>query len=199
VGVRPTQPWERIMAIFDLVLTAALITGSGPSAWSEPSTLKAAFPRLRPALTCIALQAEILDPRETRYVLASADDLPSDLQMLTRRFQELKDAPRVVDAFRFPDRTVCNELLSFNRAYRNHVEVRQPLELGNAYTLRTIQREVDYLYQVWDTVRDARCEYYYVTVRRQALKRLKDMLGEDDYYAAKLPPHVPIWRFEEIR
>jgi hypothetical protein len=48
-------------------------------------------------------------------------------------------------------------------------------------------------------VRDARCEYYYVTVRRQALKRLKDMLGEDDYYAAKLPPHVPIWRFEEIR
>jgi hypothetical protein len=187
------------MAILDLILAAALITGSGDAGTADPAAVKEAFPRLKPALVYVALQWEILDPRETRYVLAHADDVVSDLQMLQRRCAELKDAPRVADACRFPDRTICNELLSFNRSYRNHVEVRQPLEMGNAYALRTIQREVDYLYQIWDTVRDARCEYYYITVRRQALKRLKDMLGEDDYFAAKLPPHVPLWRFEEIR
>ena len=41
------------------------------------------------------------------------------------------------------------------------------------------------------------CEYYYVTVRRQALKRLRHMVGHDDYFAGILPPYVPLWRFEE--
>jgi hypothetical protein len=59
-------------------------------------------------------------------------------------------------------------------------------------------QEADRLYQVWDTVRDARCDYYYVTVRRQALKRLRDMLGSDAYYSGVLPPHVPLWRFQRV-
>jgi hypothetical protein len=59
-------------------------------------------------------------------------------------------------------------------------------------------QETEHLYQVWDTVRDARCDYYYVTVRRQALKKLRKMLGVDDYYFGKLPPPVPLWRFQEI-
>ncbi len=57
--------------------------------------------------------------------------------------------------------------------------------------------ETDRLYKVWDAVRDARCEFYYVSVRRQALMRLKDMLGEDDYRSTNLPPNVPVWRFNE--
>ena len=187
------------MVLYNFILAAALLTGQGPAELQDPAVLKAQFAGLRPALVAIALDLEILDARETRYVLANADDAVSDVQMLRRRFQELSDAPRVSDALRFPDRTVINELLAFNRAYRNHVEVRQPLEMGNGGYLRTAQREVDYLYQVWDTARDARCEYYYVTVRRQALKRLKEMLGDDAYYQGQLPSHVPVWRFESIR
>lgn len=187
------------MWLVDFVLAAALLSGEAPLQFRDQAWLKQNFAQLKPSLVKVSLDWEILDPRETRYVLAQPDDVAHDLQMLQRRYQELKDAPRVSDAVRFPDRQICNELLAFNRSYRNHVEVRQPLEMGNAYMLRTIQREVDYLYQVWDTVRDARCEYYYVTVRRQALKSLRERIGDDDYYSAKLPPHVPLWRFEEIR
>jgi hypothetical protein len=187
------------MVLYNFILAAALLTGKSPADLQNPAELKELFPALRPALVALALDLEILDPRETRYVLANAEDAASDVQMLRRRFQELGDAPRVAEALRFPERTVINELLAFNRAYRNHVEVRQPLEMGNGGYLRTAQREVDYLYQVWDTVRDARCEYYYVTVRRQALKRLKDMLGDDAYYQGQLPSHVPVWRFEPIQ
>ena len=43
--------------------------------------------------------------------------------------------------------------------------------------------------------RHAACEYYYVTVRRQALKKLKEMIGDQAYYSGSLPPHVPVWRF----
>ena len=187
------------MAIYNYLLAMALLSGQGVADLQDPAALKNHFAELRPALVAIALNLEILDQRETRYVLANAEDAASDLQMLRRRYQELSDAPRVSDAGRFPERTVINELLAFNRAYRNHVEVRQPLELGNGGYLRVAQREVDYLYQVWDTARDARCEYYYVTVRRQALKRLKEMLGEDAYFQGQLPSHVPVWRFEPIQ
>ena len=64
--------------------------------------------------------------------------------------------------------------------------------------LREMLQEVDRLYNIWDTVRDARCDYYYVTVRRQALKKLRETVGDDAYYSGALPPHVPIWRFARI-
>src|SRR5438093_1541624 len=76
---------------------------------------------------------------------------------------------------------------------------RQPLELLNWWELRVALQETDHLYQVWDAVRDARCDYYYVTVRRLALKRLRDLVGEEAYYSSNLPPCVPLWRFEQIR
>ncbi len=186
------------MTFTDLLIAAALLTGSGPAELHEPTYLRQQFPVLRFALMGLALDWEILDPRETRYVLAREEDIASDLRMLQRRFQELSDAPCLSDALRLPDRAVVNELLAFNRAYRNYVESRQPMETVLGSQLRAVQREVEYLYQVWDTVRDARCDYYYVTVRRQALKRLRELIGEDAYYRGELPPHVPLWRFQEI-
>jgi hypothetical protein len=187
------------MTFAELILATSLLTGASPPELLEPAALEAQFPVLRYALIGLALEWEILDPRETRYVLVRPEDAASDIQMLQRRYADLQDAPSLADAFRFPDRTTVNELLVQNRAYRNYVEMRLPMEMARSAELRTIQREVDYLYQVWDTIRDSRCEYYYVTVRRQALKRLRDMLGEEAYYQRDLPPHVPVWRFEEVR
>jgi hypothetical protein len=99
---------------------------------------------------------------------------------------------------RFPDRGLINELLSFNRAYRQHLDSRQALDLTCWWELHEALQEADRLYQIWDTVRDARCDYYYVTVRRQALKKLREAVGPQAYYAGCLPPHVPVWRFARI-
>src|SRR6185295_7948013 len=120
------------------------------------------------------------------------------LNLLRRRHSDLLDAPPSNDCMRFPDRGLVNDYLAFNRAYRQQLDMRQPGEPARWWELRTALQETDHLYQVWDTVRDARCEYYYVTVRRQALKRLRELLGEDSYYTAKLPPYVPLWRFQQI-
>jgi hypothetical protein len=156
------------------------------------------YERLRPMLQTLAVRWEILDPREVRYILARPEDFASDLNLIRRRYQSLADAPALSDCQRFPDRDTVNELLSFNRAYRQHMGLRQPMELARWWDLRTVLQETDHLYQIWDNVRDARCEYYYVTVRRQALKKLREMIGEDAYYSGQMPPSVPIWRFQEI-
>ena len=73
------------------------------------------------------------------------------------------------------------------------------LKLDRADVIGVAVAETDRLYRVWDAVRDARCEFYYVTVRRQALKRLKEMVGDEAFAEVDLPPHVPGWRFQEAR
>jgi hypothetical protein len=153
---------------------------------------------LRPVLQQMAVQWEILDPREVRYVLARAEDFQADMKLLRRRYRNLSSAPRLSECDRFPDRTVVNDLLNFNRAYRQFLTVRQPVNLIHGDELREALNETDRLYQVWDAVRDARCNYYYVTVRRQALQQLRELVGVDAFYRGSLPPHVPVWRFPEI-
>jgi hypothetical protein len=180
----------------DSLLVLAMLTA--PVDAPMPAGAGERLDRLRPKLQKLAVRWEILDPREVRYILARPDDFVSDLNLVRRRYQALADAPALSDCQRFPDRDAVNELLSFNRAYRQHLGLRQPMELSRWWELRTALQETDHLYQVWDNVRDARCEYYYVTVRRQALKKLREMIGEDAYYNGQMPPSVPIWRFREV-
>jgi hypothetical protein len=151
-----------------------------------------------PALQQVAVQLEILDPREIKYLFGRPEDYPSTLKMLRARYQELADAPRASDALRFPERDLVNELLSFNRAFRQNIDARQSLETSREWELREALQETDRLYKIWDTLRDARCDYYYITLRRQALKRLRELVGNEGYYSGVMPPYVPIWRFQSL-
>jgi hypothetical protein len=182
------------MSPAQLVLSLVLLTTpEGREAWT-PKLHAAVAPKLR----VLAVQWEILDPRELRYMLTRPEDFYADLQLLYRRYENLADAPRLDDCLRFPDRATVNDLLAFNRAYRRHIDVRKPLELSRWWEYHSLLQETEQLYRIWDAVRDARCEYYYVTIRREALKQLRELVGPEVYYSGQLPPPVPVWRFETI-
>jgi hypothetical protein len=181
---------------FEYLLAVTLLTA--PPDIPEPAVNAQLHSRLKATLQTLAVQWEILDTREVHYILARPEDFQSDLNLLRRRFRDLAEAPALNDSLRFPDRETINDLLAFNRAYRQNLTIRQPVELVRCWELRAAIQETEHLYQVWDTVRDARCDYYYVTVRRQALKKLRQMLGDEAYYFGRLPPAVPLWRFQEI-
>ena len=181
----------------DLILAAALI--AAPPGTPEPAPLPEQWAGLQAALHKTAVEMEILDERETRYVLARPDDFEADLNLLRRRYVDLADAPKLGEAGRFPDRRAVSEYITFNREYRKTLETRQVWESDRADLIRVVVLETDQLYKVWDAVRDARCEFYYVTVRRQALKRLKEVIGDEAFANADLPPCVPEWRFAEAR
>jgi hypothetical protein len=185
------------MYSFDHLLAVVLL--SAPFGATDSPKLPNMYPALRTPLQQLAIRWEILDNREVRYILARPEDFVSDLNLLRRRFHELASAPAVEDCQRFPERGIVNDLLAFNRAYRQHIDLRQPVELVHWWELRLALQETDRLYQVWDTVRDARCDYYYVTVRRQALKRLRELVGDEAYYGGNLPPCVPLWHFQPVR
>src|SRR5437763_883704 len=115
------------MFTFDYLLAVVLLTT--PSEMEESATVPEQYAALCPTLQDIAVQWELMDPRELRYMLIRAEDLPTDLKLLRRRYQELADAPYLHDCERFPDRTTVSELLAFNRSYRQQLDGRQSMEL----------------------------------------------------------------------
>jgi hypothetical protein len=176
----------------------AMVLLVAPPGSPAPEITTEEFPALQAALHQCGVEWEILDPRETKYVLTRHEDFQSDLDLLRKRYQDLKDVPKIADAQRFPERAVVNEMLSFNRQFRKHLESTSLIESHRANYFGMAMRETDRLYQIWDSVRDARCDFYYVTVRRQAMKKLKCLVGGESYFAGDLPPYIPTWRFQEM-
>lgn len=181
------------MSPSDLILAAALLTA--PVNTPEQTPPEDRWPTVRDAIHKTAVDWEIMDARETRYVLATREDFEADLNLLRKRYTDLADAPRLDDARRLPDRRIVNELIRFNRAFRKNLEERQVWESDRADVFSVAIQETDRLYRQWDAARDAQCDFYYVTVRRAALKKLRDAIGEEAFATGHIPHHVPDWRF----
>lgn len=180
------------------LLLAALLLMTPPGVPEAPPTAEV-WPAVRDGVHQVAVEWEILDPREVRYTFQSPEQFAADLDMLRRRRVDLADTPRVADGERFPERERVNEQVRFNRSFRKKIEERAELESDRQPFFAAVVKETDQLYAVYDAVRDARCAFYYVTVRRQALNKLRCLLGDDAYRAAELPPVVPTWRFNDLK
>jgi hypothetical protein len=184
------------MLPLDYVLAVAVLTAP-PGAGERPPEADA-FAPLRYTLQAVALSRELLDPRELDQVLARPEDFGADLALVRRRHRDLADAPPLADCLRFPDRRLATELLDFNRAYHKHLSQRRANGACRRAEVEQALEETEKLYEIWDTVRDARSACYYVTARRRALLALRALLGRRAYYSGSLPPHVPVWRFGRL-
>ncbi|MFO0823199.1 MAG: hypothetical protein U0792_08770 [Gemmataceae bacterium] len=181
------------MAPADLFLATIML--SAPVGTPEQVPPPERWQIVQEAIHEIAIDWEILDPRETRYVLAKPDDFQIDLDFLRKRKADLADAPKLVEAARLPDRRIMDDHIQFNRAYRKHLDQRLIWEADRVDVLGEAVRETDRLYRLWDAMREAKCEFHYVTYRRLALKKLKEGIGAEVYDTGDLPPCVPEWRF----
>lgn len=149
----------------------------------------------------VFIENELLDPREARYVFVKPEEFLVDIKMIQSRAERLKDVSFVDDSIRWPERDFVNKILILNREYRQWLENCIELYPENA-SLKEAREETEFLYKIWDAVRDARCEYYYVHIRREAMLKLKtelDKIDETWYDKGMLPPFVPVWRFTSIR
>jgi hypothetical protein len=181
------------MSASDLLLAVSLLTA--PVGTPEQTPPEDNWVAVRDAIHKTAVDWEIMDPRETRYVMATRDDFETDLNLLRKRYAELNDAPRLTECQRLPDRRMVNELIRFNRAYRKYLEERQAWEVDRVDLFSTAIQETDRLYRQWDAIRDAQCDFYYVTVRRAALKKLREAIGDEAFSTGQMPHYVPDWRF----
>lgn len=177
-------------------LAIALITTQPSEDGVDERYLHLASARI--GIQTLALEWEILDPKEKLYYLNNLDNFETDLRHLQRRYKEMKNWPPLSDSFKFPQRGVVVECMNFNRKYVSGITHLQSFQLEFFEEYQKIIQETNELYSIWDLILDAKSENYYVTVRRRALERLRIALGDMDYNDGFFPPHVPIWRFKRI-
>ena len=107
----------------------------------------------------------------------------------------MHNAPLLEERERFPPLKLVEQLVSHNRSYRKELEDRLAIDPLHAEELRAAIDEAEHLFRIWETLRDAVTEHYYVDFRRQALDRLRDQVGLTAFYRGDMPPALPIWRF----
>ena len=189
---RRTLAMDAVMLAIDCLLAAVLLTSSPDAPLPNESLPWAEC--CRSSLVTLALDAQILDARETL-----AGDAAGELRMLQHRFRELAFAPLVQESLRFPDRKTVLEFLAYNRGYRQELQARLEFDPDHGGNLRIALAEADQLYHIWCIVADTRWGALYVTARRQALQRLLERAGAEAFYSGALPPYVPVWRIPAAR
>ena len=153
---------------------------------------------LQPVLQRWAIDAELMDPHEVPYLLTKPEDALADCCTLYKRWQDLADAPHLVDCARLPSLDVAMAMIDFNLTYQTNMIARRNFNMTRYWDYEPVLHECIQLYSVWDSLRDAQREYYYVTFRRHALKKLREQIGYGAYYAGMMPPPAPLWAFHEI-
>lgn len=128
------------------------------------------------------------------YNLELLDDptVKMELATLQQRYKELKDVPYVDDAKRFPDWQTARANCDWNRKYSSHLDYM--LHFANdtrASEIRLVQSQLNQLYNVWKAVEEANSGYLLISTRREALKKLRELIGEEAYYSGRLPSHIP--------
>lgn len=102
-----------------------------------------------------------------------------------------------VERFRYSPITI-NEALEFNCAFRRHLRGEQSLyEAMTDY--RTALAETGQRFQAWDSLRDAKHTLYTITVRRVALGKLLDLIGQDAFLSGQMPEPVSQRWFSVVR
>ena len=172
-----------------LIATVALTTPPEIEIGKPPAPVQ--------VLQVAAVGLEILDRRECHYYLADDSQLEYDLMAMRRRFAEVRDAPPLCDAIRFPSAEYCREMRGRNYAYEQWLLQRLRLFPHERWITEAII-ETNELWRVWDAAGDCQSEYSYIYYQRYSLKRLRSLLGEQLYYAGCLPAPIPGWRLFRI-
>lgn len=140
------------------------------------------------------VKAEILDQREKNWYLVSNRDLLADTSFIMRRVVALRDHPLTSDLVIFHE-TNANHGVELCEAYRSHLASKITI-----YTdwISAAKTESNQILDVYSKLKEASDLSRYILQRRIALSNLRDILGNEDYYAGRIPSPAPIWRFARV-
>lgn len=168
-------------------------------ALTAPAGVADGHPHLGPAVQQLACCWELLDPREQASRPMQRSSYAANLAWLRQRYLDLHDTPSLGDIYRLPPLRVVEEHLAFNRAFRKTLQQRacaHPPGPARDLLHRHLN-ETDRRHRLWDLMRDAHVECYYLTARRRTLCQLRQALGPDAYDRCDWPTVVPLEAFTE--
>jgi len=106
----------------------------------------------------------------------------------------LDDRPPLTDALNFPPAWVCREQMAMSQAYQCWLQTR--IECGLDWDMGGLRDQLEDArrrWRIWDWCLTAQGGYPSWCPRR-ALGELRQLLGDEDYYAGRMPTPYPMGR-----
>lgn len=154
------------------------------------------MPFLRPCILALAVEDEILDPRECRYTLTN--EPLADLKRLQEKRRTYAHFPRLHEGDHLPTAEQIQLRTRLAAAVQYEITNRQAMGMIEPHLLLAMKKETERLQTFWGYAYDVRCPYYYVCVKREALAKLVQMLGEERFFRGDWPDPVPFRHFQRI-
>jgi hypothetical protein len=173
-------------------LAIAILFGLGPTTKASSH-----FEHLAPQCRHVAIEMELLDPREARWFQVPAEIIV-DINIVHGRVRSLDNAPYLRDVVFFPLDTW--PALEFNRAYRETLNASEGISAEEDRWICNARADTDWVHGLYEQLYIAQTNAHYVQVRRLALKTIRDFYLDDGMFEeGYLPPPVPLCLFRAIQ
>lgn len=118
--------------------------------------------------------------------------LPLDLALVIWTALAIPQDPSLRHLDRFPPVEVAEDSLAFCCLFRERMWEAQGLKDGNAEFYGDLAWQADFPRRAWDALCDANNRDWTEERRRGALGKLRGYLGDDAWWAAKMPFPLPL-------
>jgi hypothetical protein len=181
---------------YDLWLAFAIL--SAPPGTLEIPPLPHEHASMRAAILKVAIDHEWLNVAEAQTSLHYESQWQSDLDDIRCAREECDGLPHLWEGQIIPGHDIANKLCQFNYACRCRLSKRLLWEPENRAVLQLQIAELEHSYRAWEQLSYSKC-CWSMKSKRQALAALKDLIGEDDFSAGKMPDPSPLAFVVEIR
>jgi hypothetical protein len=165
----------------------------------EDPTSVATIVFVRSELKGLSLHWQLLDAKYKDGWFRSRDDNPRELKIVRYRYCRLNGAPPAEYAVFFQiDWKEIQVGLEANADYLSHLSAVESVYPNNPY-IPKLREDALKLYQVWSMLTVVKSPQQEIDDVRFGLLRLRDLLGEDDFYQGRIPPSVPLRWYKEVR
>lgn len=107
------------------------------------------------------------------------------------------DLPPLTDLAWLPANDVALTARCQARRYRLMLATQAAIEPWRGAWFAAADQDAADCFRAWDLLEDASGQLS-DEYRRRCLEALRDLIGPKAYYAGRLPPAVPLWRFSRI-
>lgn len=155
---------------------------------------------LTKALQIVAIEEDCLDNWRSEVIISNwfTTQLIEDIITIRHSYDEVRDCPKLEElyTFGFGNKTAQYNL-DLNRGFDSTLH-----KMYNLFPTHNTLFEAYYwnkhLYHIWSNIHEATSTNYSSKQRRMALRKLKELIGEEDFKNRNFPPPYPVWTFSEI-
>lgn len=119
-------------------------------------------------------------------------DFASELRFVRRHLRDAWCFPPLADCEQLPSMALAERALVANDRYQSYIEARRLCCSWWADECEDRLADARRRYRAWKAIREARSDDLSFYARREALARLRDLIGDEAYQEGRWPSPIPL-------